>query len=345
MANHGDPSRLVLCPHISLSHYRGGEKWVTTLANRLVADGVDVSVRSLPYVPDGERRVEVSTVLDDRVSYEEAWHHDLSAFDTAYVLYVPLSGLFFRGAARTVAGIHSWVYVSDRLYEPHYGAVPTAVKALYRTLGERDLGRFDTVHAVTPAFDSPHPDTRYIPNFVDTDLYRPDRAPTGETFTVLVTAAHIPEKGWDLARKVARALPDDVRFAATGTSDDPNVHDLGFLDEAELADAYARAHLVLHPARVDTDSMVLNEACASGTPVVTSPLPTHVDDNDAVMRRGTVDAMVRTVRTVHREWRRDNGYARRCRIARMMGEAHDEDVIYPRLKRLLLDDATAEAPP
>ncbi len=344
--------RVALCPHISVEYYRGGEKWAASLANKLAADGVDVSIRALPYLPGNQRRVDVADVLDDDVSYREAWRHDLSAFDSAYVFYNPLSNLFFSGDAALIAGIHSWVYVSDRLYEPYYGAVPTFTKWLYRAIGPRDLRRFDLVHSVTPAFECDHPNLVHIPNFVDTERFRPDRAPLDATseslgvtsdrapldeqFTVLVTAAHIPEKGWDHVREVAGRLPDGIRLAATGGSDDPDVHDLGFLDEDDLARAYAGAHVVLHPARVDTDSMVINEAAASGTPVVTTPLPTHVRENEAVLHARTPSEMVGLIRLLHREWERGAGYEERCRLARSMGEEHDVRRIYPRLKQLLL---------
>lgn len=338
--------RVVLCPHISLEHYRGGEKWTARLANRLAADGVDVSIRALPYLPGNRRRVDVHEVLDDDVSYREAWRHDLSAFDTAYVFYHPLSQLFFSGDAALIAGIHSWVYVSDRLYESHYGLVPTLTKLLYRAIGSRDLRQFDLVHSVTPAFDCDHPNLVHVPNFVDAERFHPDRAPlsepfptdgepTSEKFTVLVTAAHIRQKGWDAVREVAARLPEDIRLAATGTSDDPNVEDLGFLDEDELARAYASAHVVLHPARVDTDSMVINEATASGTPVVTTPLPTHVRENEAILHARTPAEMVGLIRLLHREWERDAGYEQRCRLARSTGEQHDVRRIYPQLKELL----------
>ena len=329
-------ARVVLCPHISLEYYRGGEKWVVALANRLVEEGINVAVRALPYLPDGQSRVDVEEVLDERVSYREAWRHDVSGFDSAYVFYTPFSNLFFTGDTFSIAGIHSWVYVTDRLYERHYGAVPTAVKLLYRLFGERDLQRFDVVHTVTPAFDSPHPRTVHVPNFVDTGQFSPDRAPLGEEFTVLVTAAHILEKGWDLAREVASRLPEDAQLVATGTSDDPNVKDLGFLDEDELAEAYASAHVVLHPARVDTDSMVINEACASGTPVVTTPLATHVRENEAVLHAETPGEMVGAIRLLHREWERNRGYASRCRLARSEGKKHSVERIYPRLEQLLV---------
>ena len=380
------PMSVALCPHLSLEHYRGGEKWVTELANRLVADGVSVAVRALPYAPGGERRVGVRDVLDGRVSYHEAWRHDLARFDRAYVFYNPLSKLFFHGARSAIAGIHSWAYVSPRLYESHYGAVPTVVKALYRLAGARELRGFDAVHSVTPAYESPHPNTVSIPNFVDTDRFHPERTPLAEEFTVLATAAHIPEKGWDTVRAVAARLADrasapasvacgvpavpavagdggtaiedgsgigsgggdgvrgrdadGIRVVTTGEGTGA-VEGLGFLSEAELADAYSRAQVVLHPARVDTDSMVINEACASGTPVVTTPIATHVRENEAVLHGSSVEELCDRVGTLRHEWRRGEGYDRRCRRARAEGEAHSTETIYPRLKRLLTADVEA----
>lgn len=328
---------VALCPHLSLEHYRGGEKWTATLANRLAADGVSVAVRALPYAPDGVRRVAVRDVLDSRVSYREAWHHDLTGFDTAYLFYNPLSPLFFTGASRYIAGIHSWLFVTDRLYEPFYGVVPTGVKLLYRLIGPLDLRRFDVVHSVTQAYHAVHPQTVYIPNFVDTKQFSPDRAALAAEFTVLVTAAHIPEKGWDLVCETAARLPETVRLVATGECDVDGIESLGFLTEDELARAYARAHVVLHPARVDTDSMVINEACASGTPVITTPIATHQPATEAVAHAATVGEICAHLQTLQTEWKRETGYAERCAVARAAGEAHDFDAIYPQLKALLLD--------
>jgi glycosyltransferase involved in cell wall biosynthesis len=334
-------TRIALCPHLSVEHYRGGEKWATALANRLAADGVDVSIRALPYAPGGERRVGVRDVLDSEVPYREAWHHDLSEFDTAYVFYNPLSEVFFSGGGTRIAGIHSWAFVSPKLFEAHYGVVPTAVKLLYRAIGARDLGRFDAVHTVTPAFDSPHPNTIHVPNFVDIERFRPDRRERADEFTVLTTAAHIREKGWDTVQAVAERLDPEIQVVTTGEGAG-KIEGLGFLDEDELADAYARAHVVLHPARVDTDSMVINEACASGTPVVTTPLATHVRENDAILHAETPRGMAHALGLLRAEWRHDDGYDERCRRAREEGEAHGFDEIYPRLKDLLTSPPTVE---
>lgn len=349
--------RVAICTHFDVEHFRGGEKWAVQLANRLSAEpGMTVGVHSLPYVPDNERRVSARDVLEPDVEYETAWRHDLSHVDTAYLFYHPGARWSFPGADRYIAGIHSWIYVSPELFESHYGPVPTAVKLLYRAVGRHDLRRYDGVHTVTPAFQSPHPNTAVIPNFVDREAFRPDRAPLDEEFTVLVTSAHIDEKGWDIVKKVAGDLPDDVRVVTTGAADSPHVEGLGFLSEESLASRYARSHVVLHPARVDTDSMVINEACASGTPVVTSPLVTHVRRNDAVLHGSTAFEMASLIERLAEEYRsRPDAYEERCRLARESSVDRGIPQVYPQLKTLLTrgvglaeedaDPATEDDPP
>jgi glycosyltransferase involved in cell wall biosynthesis len=335
--------RVALCSHFSLEHYRGGEKWVVDVANRLAADGVDVDVYSLPYAPGGERRVDAADVLDDAVGYTEGWRHDVSGYDTAYQLYTPGMRLWFRDGpdTRTIAGIHSWAFITDTLFESHYGLVPTAAKLAYRVVGPTELRRYDAVHAVSRAFDSPHPETTYVPNFVDTTHYRPDRCDLAEEFTVLVTAAHIREKGWDVVQGVADRLPPEIRLVTTGEVDHPNIEGLGFLDEDELADAYASAHLLLHPTRVDTDSMAINEALSSGTPVVSSPLPTHARDDEAAMHANSTAEVVARVTELHEEFHVDpERYAARCDLARQHGLNRDTQLLYRRLRRLLLPEWT-----
>jgi glycosyltransferase involved in cell wall biosynthesis len=327
--------KIALCPHLSLEHYRGGEKWTAALANRLAADGVDVSVRALPYTPNDRRRVAASEVLDPSVSYREQWRHDLSTFDTAYIFYNPFCRLFFTGETRSIAGIHSWAYVSDRLYEPYYGVIPTAVKALYRAVGARELSGFDAVHTVTDVFESPHPNMHHVPNFVDTERFHPDRVPEAEEFTVLVTAAHLPAKGWNITRQVARTLHGEAEILATGSSDDEYVTELGFLDEDALADAYSNAHVVLHPTQIDADSLVIKEALASGTPVVTTPLSTHPPEGDAILHGTTVGDIVARIRTLRWDWMNGGKYEDRCQKARAEGEKYGFNTLYPKLKELL----------
>lgn len=328
---------VALCPHFSIEHFRGGEKWVVNLANLLAnEESIEVLVHALPYAPDGERRVDVNEVLDQRISYEESWRHDLTGVDTAYVFYHPSAKLSFPGANRYIAGIHSWAYISPYLFEDYYGLIPTAVKILHQAVGDYALSRYDVVHSVTPAFESSHSDTIFIPNFVDTNLYRPDRAPLHDDFTVLVSAAHIQEKGWDLAKQVAATLPEEITVVTTGTSETPEIKGLGFLPEAELANLYAQSHVVLHPARVDTDSMVINEACASGTPVVTSPLISHIRKNEAILHGKTPLEMTHLIQHIHNEYNLDKDqYKRRCAVARELAADRSTMTVYPKLKQLL----------
>lgn len=327
---------IALCPHLSLEHYRGGEKWTAKLANLLDSDGIEVGVRSLPYTPHNQRRVKAHDVLNGSVSYQEKWRHDLSEFDTAYIFYHPFCKLFFTGETRSIAGIHSWVYIADRLYESHYGIVPTTVKMLYRAIGKQELRQFDAVHTVTDTYESPHPNTRHIPNFVDISRFRPDRASRAEEFTVLVTAAHLPEKGWDITREVARTLNGEAQVLVTGNSDDEYIRDLGFLDEDTLANAYSRAHVVLHPTRIDADSLVIKEALASGTPVVTTPILTHPAEGEAILHGKTAGDLVARIRMLRWEWMNGSGYDSRCQNARMVGEKYGLESLYPKLKELLL---------
>lgn len=340
--------RIALCSHFAVEHFRGGEKWVVELANRLADDDVDVDVYSLPYAPGGERRVDAADVLDDSVEYSESWRHDVADYETAYVMYTPGMRLCVVDGShtRSIAGIHSWAFITDTLFESHYGVVPTAAKLCYRLVGPRELRRYDAVHTVSPVFDSPHPKTTHIPNFVDTTQYRPGRHELADEFTVLVTAAHIREKGWDIVQQVAEGLPPEVRVVTTGRCDHPDIDALGFLDEDELVDIYSAAHLLLHPTRVDTDSMAINEALASGTPVITSSIPTHTRWDEAAMHADSTTGITDRITEIYVEFHADpERYAARCNLARHHGLVRDTEIVYRRLRQLLLPELGSEGRP
>jgi glycosyltransferase involved in cell wall biosynthesis len=55
-------------------------------------------------------------------------------------------------------------------------------------------------------------------------------------------------------------------------------HVLGHLDRDALADAYAHADVLVLPARSDPWGLVINEAMASGLPVIATRAPGAVDD-------------------------------------------------------------------
>jgi glycosyltransferase involved in cell wall biosynthesis len=58
----------------------------------------------------------------------------------------------------------------------------------------------------------------------------------------------------------------------------PLVHSLGHLDRDELARAYAEADVFVFPSVADAWGLVLNEAMASGLPLIATSVPGAVDD-------------------------------------------------------------------
>lgn len=331
-------TRIAICTHFSIEHFRGGEKWAVNLANNLAKDdSISVSIRSLPYAPNSDRKVEAENVLAESVTYVEAWRHDLSGVDTAYVMYHPGARVVnFHGADHYIAGIHSWLYVSPQLFEQHYGVIPTVTKLAYRAFGRYDLDRYEAVHSVTPVTDHIFGRCIFIPNFVDTTLFKPGRASLFERFTAFVPAAHIDEKGWDISKAVAARVSPHISFITTGTTDSPDIEATGFLSECELADLYSKVHVVLHPARVDTDSMVINEAIASGTPVVTTPLSTHIRENDAIVHANSVDEIASAVSRLASEFSTSRvAYDARSELARNIASDRSKDEILPKLQKLL----------
>ena len=75
-------------------------------------------------------------------------------------------------------------------------------------------------------------------------------------------------KGADLLMQSCRAAKWKLLHA--GARGIPDAHNLGVLEPARLADAYAAADCVLFPTRYEACSYVILEALACGTPVVTT---------------------------------------------------------------------------
>jgi hypothetical protein len=85
--------------------------------------------------------------------------------------------------------------------------------------------------------------------------------------------------------------------------------------------------------------MAINEALASGTPVISSPLPTHTRCDEAAMHANSAAEIVDRITDLHEEFRLEpDRYAARCDLARQHGRNRDGDLLYRRLRRLLLPD-------
>lgn len=333
---------IAFCVPGSLEDPRAGGSWVIDIANKLVHDGFEVEIRGIPYAPLG-RKTNIYDVLDPRVTYKEAWVHNISDFDVAYITYTPISKLFFRGNVAKIAGIHAMIYVSKYPIR-YFGITSNIMGVLHKFVGKRELLSYDAVHSITKAFTSPHPNTYYIPNFIDTKMYNPQRAKKAEKFTVLVTTAHIPRKGWDVVVSVAERLPKEISIVSTGETGHPNIRGLGFLPEEDLADWYARAHVLLNPSREDVDSLSIKKACACGTPVITTPIPTHkaMFDNEegAILYADGVEETLKCILELYEEWVSDRKkYFERCKRARKLAEEYDFKILYPKFKKMLCEVA------
>jgi len=120
---------------------------------------------------------------------------------------------------------------------------------------------------------------------VDTTLFHPGRPgaleasgrwPAGAGPRVLCVCRLAREKGLDRVIRAAREHPD-LRFLLVGTgplADElgraapSSVRLAGLLEGEALADTYAAADIFLHPASTETFGQVIQEAMASGLPVV-----------------------------------------------------------------------------
>jgi len=112
---------------------------------------------------------------------------------------------------------------------------------------------------------------------VDTELFNPSRR-TGETFDMLYVGRVSPEKNIGWLAEAALAFPGKrLRIVGDGPglpplrqrlADRPNVVFSGALYGTALAEAFASATLFLFPSHTETFGQVVQEAMASGVPVV-----------------------------------------------------------------------------
>jgi glycosyltransferase involved in cell wall biosynthesis len=217
--------------------------------------------------------------------------HRLRVFDPDVVHLASPAMLGVRGAwaARRLGVPVIAHYQTDLLaYARAYGGAPLALAA--GAAERRFYNRCSATYAPTPpmaevlrrrGFER----VRVSGRGVDTGLFRPgrpgslgarDRWPAGSGTRVLCVCRLAREKGLDRVVRIARAQPD-LRFLLVGKGPmvdelrraaPANVRLAGQLEGDALADVYAAADVFLHPAATETFGQVIQEAMASGLPVV-----------------------------------------------------------------------------
>ncbi|MEU6403055.1 glycosyltransferase family 4 protein [Streptomyces sp. NPDC046985] len=167
-----------------------------------------------------------------------------------------------------------------------YGA---AGRALLR--GARSVFTLNaSVARFVRAHGAPEHRTRHLANGVDAERFRPaasaaERAALRERFglpadrvLVLFAGRLVPKKGYDLL--LAAHTPDagyDLVFSGSGDTaalaGRPGVHWLGALAQEDVADAYRACDVFALPSTAEGFPLTVQEAMASGLPLVTTDDP------------------------------------------------------------------------
>ncbi|GHK02649.1 glycosyl transferase [Streptomyces sp. Y2F8-2] len=302
--------RVLLVSHYYPPHIGGIENVVRNEARHLRRAGVEVTVltsgvRTVTEDDEGVRVVRVAAwnLLEKRAGVPfpllspRVWPTAVRWARWADVVHVHDCLYVTSWAAGAAAALTRTPHVLTQhvaVVEHPSRAVRAVQRGVYRLAGRGLLRRarrvlvvngrvadFVTAHGARPETVS------LLANGVDTDAFRP---PTSDQerrdarlrfglpqdrVLVLFVGRLVPKKGYDLL--LAAADPGyDLVFAGDGsvaTSDRPGVHHLGALPPEQLADLYRAADVFALPSAAEGFPLTVQEAMASGLPVVTTDDP------------------------------------------------------------------------
>lgn len=321
--------RITFLSPVSLRYFGGAEKWIVNTSNLLASMGWEVEIVTLPYEYKGENIAfnELKKVFDNGIIYREVKSGKIES-DITYVYYQPFFWRLFKIKSKMIAGLHT----------PGIFFGPTIRRFVFRLFKRVELKQFDCVHILNEALlkEVPHDNRIYIPNWMDTKKFRPREK--YDEFTIAFVGRRTKDKGWNTFVDVCRAIEKrglPIRCIATGNGKCPKpIKSLGFLSEDELAKIMAETHLVVYPSTKDIFSLTITEAMSCGTPVVTTPVLSHLEMDLPMVVTDSINGYLHQIASIFEKWSRNNGeYEKMCEDCRnAVMEKYDVRVVFPKFE-------------
>lgn len=307
--------RILYLSHYALPHLGGIEVAVDALAREMLGRGHEVvhvaadaggigeprpggpRVVRVPAWNGPEDRLGVPTPVFRRGALREAIGAELEGADVVHAhgfLYSPSSVGLGMAERRDIGA---------RVLTEHVGHVPYSSAILdrveagaIRTLGARTARRARAIVVLNEKVDSemaalvPEVPRRTIPNGVDLERYRPPEAGERDRLRselgwddaprALFAGRLVAKKGLGAALGAAALRPDAFRLAVAGRGEPPpgasdSAEILGEVAPDRLAELYRAADALVLPSRGEGFPLTIQEAMASGLPVVVADDPSY----------------------------------------------------------------------
>lgn len=317
------------------------------MANLVASRGHDVEVHALSF--GSNRNISVPKVQDLlAVPYYEARNVHVRA-DVTYVNYVPFMWRRMRIKGLKVAGLHTHLllpqqHLAETIMHPVKAGFEWCLKSIgsfaAMPLTKIDLASFDAIHIPGGDVDLRNNYEIYkIPLWIDCGKI-PQVDGRFKTFTVLFSGRKTWEKGWPTFCEVAQRLKNmgySFRFLCTGEGQN-DIRGLGFLSENKLLRAYRRSHVVLYPSIADIFGLVILEAAACGTPVITTPIDAHSKQRLPVLYARGINDFIRAILYTYMLWKtHPNKYDEWCERLQTSARRYDVSRIFPLFGKMLED--------
>jgi glycosyltransferase involved in cell wall biosynthesis/2-polyprenyl-3-methyl-5-hydroxy-6-metoxy-1,4-benzoquinol methylase len=338
--------KLAICSPVSLTNFSGAAKLLINTAKQMALRGHDVEIYALPFGPN--RNISLSKVREllGTVPYYETRNIQVDV-DIAYINYVPFIWRRMRLKGVKVAGLHTHLllprqHLAETVLHPLKAGCEWYIKAIsfatFLPIINIDLASFDAVHIPGPNVSLRDPSRAYrIPLWIDMKKI-PQAEEKFEKFTVLFSGRKTWEKGWSMFCEVVSNLKQegyDFSFLCTGDGHGA-IHGLGFLNDDELFNVFKRSHIVVYPSIADMWGLVILEAAACGTPVVTTPIDAHLNQNLPVLYAKNTEEFVKSILYTYLLWKESpDNYGTWCKRLHRNAAKYDVDKIFPMFEKML----------